>query len=58
MVLFKNAVHALVITAAFYAGSFFIEGVGIDFLKDAIVSPIGMVVAFLLAFMETTYNRF
>lgn len=54
----KNLADAAIITLAFYFGSLCLEVLGIDFVKDAILTPGGAMVSFLLAFMETTYNRF
>lgn len=54
----KNLADAATITLAFYFGSLFLNGAGVDFAKDSIFTAGGAMVTFLLAFMETTYNRF
>lgn len=54
----KNLLDAGIITMAFYFGSLAIEGAGIDFVNGSAFTTIGVTVSFLLAFMETTYNRF
>ena len=58
MAFFRNAVHAAFIAGGFFIGSFFFELLGVKFAQDAVMTPLGVLVAYLLAFMETTYNRF
>ncbi|VVC00070.1 Uncharacterised protein [uncultured archaeon] len=58
MGLFRNTVDAAVITLSFFLGGLAIQSFGVDFMKDTILTPLGVLVSFLLAFMETTYNRF
>ena len=58
MGLAKNAMDAGIITLCFYFGSIAMGAIGIDFAKETIMSPLGVVVSYLLALMETTYNRF
>ncbi|HLC93192.1 MAG TPA: hypothetical protein VJH23_05810 [archaeon] len=54
----KNALDAAIISLAFYFGTLALGGLGLDIIRDSILTPIGATVTFLLAFMETTYNRF
>ncbi len=54
----KNLADAATITLAFYFGSLLLQAFGVDFAKQSIFTVGGAMVSFLLAFMETTYNRF
>lgn len=58
MATMRNLLHAALITFGFYFGSLFLNAVGADFAKNSIFTVGGAMVSFLLAFMETTYNRF
>ena len=54
----KNAIDAGIITLAFYFGALALGGMGINIILNSVFTPIGALVTFLLAYMETTYNRF
>ncbi len=55
---FRNAVHAVIVTAMYLALAVFLGLIGIDLFLPTTFSTIGIFVGVLLAFMEVTYNRF
>jgi len=57
MGLFRNAVHSLWIMLFFFTGATAFNLIGLDIFLPAIFSPLGVVVALLLTFFETTYTR-
>ena len=58
MGLFRNWVHSLWIVLGLYALATGFNLTGIDVFLDTLFTPMGAIVASLLAFMETTYTRF